>query len=190
MASRLPHRALLACALAALALAAAAAPGRAGAASLLAPQGSCAEPGPAAVGGAAREGEEAAMLCLTNYARGQLGEPVLADNPSLQASAAEKAEDILRCDSFSHYACGREFSYWIRAAGYTASPCWRIGENLAYGTSSLGGVRSIFRAWMRSPEHRANILGDFAEVGIVRDTGELEGRPGTAVWAQHFGAHC
>ncbi len=43
---------------------------------------------------------------------------------------------------------------------------------------------------MRSPEHRANILGDFAAVGIDRTAGDLEGRPGTAVWAQHFGAHC
>jgi uncharacterized protein YkwD len=184
-------RALLVCALAALAIATIGlAPGRAAAAGLLAPQGACAEPAAAATGAPAHEAEETAMLCLTNFARGRLGEPALADNPSLQVSAAEKAEDILRCDSFSHFACGREFSYWIRAAGYTASPCWRIGENLAYGTSSLGGVRSIFRAWMRSPEHRANILGDFAEVGIYRDSGDLEGRPNTAVWAQHFGAHC
>ena len=182
------RRALLATALAALALLALGA-ASASAGGLVAPPGTCPEPA-AAAGPASRETEEGAMLCLTNFARLQAGEAALEDTQQLQESATDKAEDILRCNSFSHSACGREFTYWIRASGYLSTQCWRAGENLAWGTGQYGTVRSIFRAWMRSPEHRANILGDFTQVGIDRDGGNLEGHPGTIVWTQHFGSHC
>jgi uncharacterized protein YkwD len=130
------------------------------------------------------------MLCLANYARAQAGLSQLAPDPALEGSAREKSADILNCDSFSHFACGREFSYWIRASGYTASECWRIGENLAYGTGSLSTVRAIFRGWMRSPDHRANLLGDYDQTGIDLVTGTLEGFAETRVWTEHFGSHC
>jgi uncharacterized protein YkwD len=134
--------------------------------------------------------QERAMLCMANFARAQLGLAELAPNAELEGSAREKARDILRCDSFSHYACGRDFAYWIRESGYLSTECWRAGENLAFGSGSYGSVRSIFRAWMRSPEHRENVLGDFAETGIDLVSGTLEGFAGTRVWTQHFGSHC
>ena len=118
---------------------------QAAAAGLMAPAGTCA----AAPRGAVAE--EATMLCLTNYARAQSGDPALEPAVALQDSASEKAEDIVRCDTFSHYACGREFTYWIRANGYLSSACWHVGENLAWGTGEYGTVNSIFRAWLRSP---------------------------------------
>jgi uncharacterized protein YkwD len=159
----------------------------ASAASLIAPPGAC--PGQAKLD-APVAAQERAMLCMANFARGQLDLGALTSNGELEGSAREKARDILRCDSFSHYACGREFAYWIRASGYISVECWRAGENLAFGSGSYGSVRSIFRAWMRSPEHRENILGDYAETGIDLVTGTLEGFAGTRVWAQHFGLHC
>jgi uncharacterized protein YkwD len=134
--------------------------------------------------------QEQAMLCMTNFARERSGENALADNATLEASARDKSRDILRCDSFSHYACGREFTYWMRATGYLSTECWRAGENLAWGAEEFGTVRSIFRAWMRSPAHRENILGDFTQIGIDLQTGDLEGLAGTHVWTQHFGSHC
>ena len=134
--------------------------------------------------------QERTMLCMTNFAREQFGEPALVPSPTLEASAWAKTRDVLRCDEFSHYACGREFGYWIRADGYLSTPCWRDGENLAWGVAEYGSVGSIFRAWMRSTAHRENILGDFEEIGIDLASGRLEGRPGTRVWTQHFGSHC
>jgi uncharacterized protein YkwD len=130
------------------------------------------------------------MLCMTNFARAKLGQPPLEEDVALATSATEKAADILSCDSFSHFACGREFSYWIRASGYMSSQCWHIGENLAWGAGPLGTVGSIFRAWMRSPEHRANLLGNYTQIGIDVETGTLEGHRGARVWTQHFGSHC
>ncbi|MGV1047635.1 MAG: CAP domain-containing protein [Solirubrobacterales bacterium] len=158
----------------------------AGAAGLVAPASACA---PAKLDAAAAT-QEQAMLCLTNFARSQFGEGQLEETSELQQSADEKAQDILRCDSFSHSACGREFSYWIRASGYMSAQCWRVGENLAWGTGGYGTVSSIFRAWLRSPEHRANLLGNYSQVGISLDTGDLDGHAGTHVWTQHFGLHC
>ncbi len=156
-------------------------------ANLIAPPSACPDQGTASASAAT---QEQTMLCMTNFARDRLGEPSLEDAEALDESARDKAHDILECDSFSHYACGREFTYWIRASGYMSAQCWHVGENLAWGTDSYGTVRSIFRAWMRSPEHRANILGAYSQIGIDLQTGDLSGRPGTRVWAQHFGSHC
>ncbi len=71
-----------------------------------------------------------------------------------------------------------------------SAECWRVGENLAWGVEEEGTVGSIFRAWMRSPAHRANILGDFEETGIDLRVGQLGGLTGVHLWTQHFGSHC
>lgn len=136
------------------------------------------------------EAQEATMRCMISYARSEAGLTGLADDDALEQSAADKAEDVIRCDDFSHFACGRDFTYWMQEAGYMSSPCWRVGENLAWGTDAYGTVRSIFRAWMSSPGHRQNILGDYSQTGISLQVGSLAGQPGTHVWAQHFGSHC
>lgn len=130
------------------------------------------------------------MLCMTDYARVASGQTELTTALQLEQSAGSKADDILRCDSFSHFACGRDFTYWMQQTGYTSTQCWRAGENLAWGTGGYGTVRSIFRAWMSSPGHRENILGDFVQIGIGLRVGTLAGQPRTRVWTQHFGSHC
>ncbi len=134
--------------------------------------------------------QERAMTCMVNFARRQAGLGELIDNAALAQSAHDKSLDILRCDSFSHFACEREFTFWMKETGYTAAPCWRVGENLAWGTGAQGSVRSILAAWLRSPTHRANLLGDFGETGLSLQVGTLEGLGGTRVWAQHFGSRC
>jgi len=134
--------------------------------------------------------QEQAMACMVDFARRGAGLNGLSGAPALAQSAEDKSLDVLRCDEFSHFACGREFTYWMEETGYTATPCWRVGENLAWGSGEYGTVRSIFVAWMRSPTHRANLLGDFDESGLSLEVGTLEGLPGTHVWAEHFGSHC
>lgn len=155
-------------------------------ASLVAPTSAC----PQTKLDAAPQAQQEAMLCLTNYARERVGEAALEATPQLEESAADKGADVLACDSFSHTACGREFTYWMKATGYLSVECWRAGENLAWGASEYGSVASIFRAWLRSPTHRANLLGDYAQVGINLQIGPLDGRKNVHVWTQHFGTHC
>ncbi len=102
-----------------------------------------------------------AMRCMTNYARGRSGLGPLGDAKALDRSARAKSADIIRCDEFSHEACGREWTYWIARFGYLSGSCWRAGENIAWGDGSMATVRSIFTGWVHSPGHLANILGDF-----------------------------
>jgi uncharacterized protein YkwD len=157
------------------------------ASALIAPAAAC--PGQGSLSAPAAAQEEA-MLCMTDFARTGAGLDELADAEELDRSALGKAGDVIRCDSFSHFACGREFTYWIRESGYIGEQCWHAGENLAWGTGEQGSVRSIFRAWMNSPTHRQNILGDYSQVGIGLVTGSLEGHPTARVWAAHFGTRC
>lgn len=134
--------------------------------------------------------QERAMHCMTNFARRRAGLSGYSRSAALDWSAGEKSRDIIRCDSFSHEACGRPFTFWMKRAGYTLAPCWRAAENIAWGTGSLGTVRSVFRSWIHSPGHRANILGDYRQLGVGLRVGTLEGHPDVHVWAQHFGIHC
>jgi len=155
-------------------------------ASLIAPVTAC----PDQAGAASPAAQEQAMRCMTDFARTRAGLGPLADSAQLDLSAEDKGTDVLQCDSFSHTACGREFTYWMQQSGYLSEACWHVGENLAWGVGAYGTVRSIFRAWMRSPEHRRNILGDYEAVGLDRQVGELEGQADTVVWTAHFGSHC
>ncbi len=180
MASKLAYPVVIALALLALA-----APGAG--ASLIAPAAACPNQTDAS---APLPVQEQAMRCMTDFARDGVGLGALADSAQLDLSSQAKGTDVLRCNSFSHTACGREFAFWMRQAGYLSESCWRVGENLAWGTGAYGTVRSIFRAWMRSPEHRQNILGDYEALGLNRQVGELEGQANTVVWTAHFGSHC
>jgi uncharacterized protein YkwD len=134
--------------------------------------------------------QEQAMRCMTNFARRHDGLGQFGNAAALDRSATRKTGDILRCDSFSHQACGRQFTYWMQRSGYLAARCWRAGENIAWGTESEGTVRSIFVAWLHSPEHRANLLGRYSQIGIALSVGDLEGHRGAHVWTQDFGSHC
>ena len=176
---------------AALALACVAllAPTTAGAAkleTLLAPPSSCPGQGDAEAPAAA---QMRAMRCLTNFAREARGVAPLNRVGTLDRAGLNKAADMVRCDEFSHEACGREFTYWMEHLGYLHGPCARAGENIAWGSGRLGSARSIFTAWIHSKGHRANILsGDFDDLGIGLKIGDLEGNEGAHVWTQQFGS--
>lgn len=134
--------------------------------------------------------QEQAMRCMTNFARQRAGMARFGDAAALDRSADDKAGDILRCNSFSHDACGRQFTYWMARVGYLRARCWRAAENIAWGDGAYGDVRSIFGAWIHSPEHLANILGPYGQIGIAVDVGSLGSRGDVSVWTQHFGSHC
>lgn len=125
------------------------------------------------------------MLCLVNGARGSRGLTPLSAQSSLARAADRKSGDILRCDEFSHEACGREFTYWFDRVGYRGC---REGENIAYATGSYATPRAIFKLWMHSAGHRRNILGPYREIGIGLRLGNLEGASDAHVWTQEFGS--
>ena len=134
--------------------------------------------------------QQEAMRCLIDYARHDAGLAPLSVSERLDRSAEAKSADILRCDDFDHYACGRDFNYWLGRVGYLRARCWRVGENLAWSSSPKATARQIFRLLMHSPEHRANILGSYSQVGVGLRVGNLRGHSAAHVWTQHFGSHC
>lgn len=195
MEMRRPLTLVLAAALAALAFAVLAcgalaepAPAAPGFGRLIAPTGAC--PGQGDLGAPAAR-QERTMRCMVNYARARGGLRALRRSRRLDRSAGRKSGDMLRCDDFSHEACGREFTYWMERVGFIGrDQCWRAAENIAWGSGRLGTVRSIFTAWINSEGHRENILGRFGWIGVGLRAGELEGFSGAHVWTQHFATIC
>ena len=155
--------------------------------SLIAPASACSGAGDAA---APPQAQKQAMLCMTNFARRHHGLDGLSGTLKLDRSAGLKSADIIRCDSFSHEACGRDFTFWMQRVGYIPTRCWRAGENIAWGTGAYSTVRSIFTAWMYSEDHRGNILGSYSQIGFGLRVGGLPGRDEAHVWTQQFGLRC
>jgi uncharacterized protein YkwD len=150
---------------------------------LLASEAACPRQGDVSLDAAA---QEQVMACMVNFARRQSGRPALTTDARLQDAADRKAQDIVRCQQFSHTACGRDFAFHIRAVGY---PMVAAGENIAWGSGRYGTVRSRMSGWLNSEGHRANLLGaQFTDQGIALVKATFLGRPGAQVWVNQFGA--
>ena len=138
---------------------------------LLAPEGTC---GAQTDRGASTRAQERAMRCMVNFARREQGLSGLDRTRALMRAADRKARDILRCDEFSHTACDHPFTFHMQAMGYAAG-CYGAGENIAWGSGSLGTVRATLRGWLESDGHRENLLNArYADHGIGLRTGSDE----------------
>ena len=131
-------------------------------------------------------------LCLLNIERSRRGLRPLKANRKLRRAAARHARDMDARNYFNHNSLGgSSFVDRIRRAGYLrGARSWVVGENLAWGTSTLASPRSIMRAWMNSPGHRANILNRrFKEIGVGISLGAPQGgHSNGATYATSFGA--
>jgi uncharacterized protein YkwD len=111
----------------------------------------------------------AAVICLHNADRAQRGIPALRENRRLNRSARAHSAEMVQDRYFAHASVrGGSFADRIVRAGYTTwGDDWTLGENLAWGTGSLGTPRAVEAAWMRSGAHRSNMLhADFRDVGV------------------------
>lgn len=112
--------------------------------------------------GAASDFSQATLLSATNEARATKGESALTVNDQLSQAAVAKANDMAAKNYWAHNSPdGKTPWSFISGAGYSYSVA---GENLAYGFTDGSGV---VKAWMNSPEHRANILNAaYQQVGF------------------------
>ena len=103
-------------------------------------------------------------------------------NGALNNSAQAKAQHMADNNYWAHVAPdGTQPWYFFTAAGYNYS---KAGENLAYGFSNSYTTN---QGWMNSPSHRANILGDYVEVGFgIVNAPSFQGGENTIVVA-HYG---
>jgi len=122
------------------------------------------------------------LVDLANDDREKEGAPELVVNPVLVEAAQMKADDMAAKGYFAHDSPeGIKPWHWFEKAGYAYS---YAGENLAVFFTDSAEVES---AWMNSPLHRANILGEqFTEIGIALAHGNFEGEDTTFV-VQMFG---
>jgi len=115
-----------------------------------------------------------------NRARAQNGLPALLSDAHLQRAAISHSREMLATDTFAHGAFGTRMLQFD--VSYSLA-----GENLAWGTGSLGTAHAIVAAWLASPEHRANLLRpSFRRVGVGELLGTFQGHPGAHVVTADF----
>ena len=139
--------------------------------------GAFAMPAAAAIpSGAAKE-----VVRLVNAERAKVGLPALKSNYGALKNAAQKraTELPLRFDSTHARPDGSAWhtvlkDYNVR---YTFA-----GENIAYGQKSAA---QVVQAWMDSPGHKKNILGDFTHIGVGIYESTQDGRT-RLNWSQEF----
>jgi uncharacterized protein YkwD len=132
-----------------------------------------------------------AALCLVNQERTSRGLRPLKSNRHLSQAASRHVRDMVARGYFSHDSMnGASFVDRIRKAGYVrARALPSLGEDLAWGSGTLGTPREIVESWMESPGHRANILNRrFRQAGM----GVAFGDPGAGgegvTYALDFGS--
>ena len=112
-----------------------------------------------AASAAADSGSEQGFLSAINSTRASAGLGSLKMDGGLQSHARKHTADMIAANDLYHSSSGE-----LRGA---AGSGWsKLGENVGRG----GSVSSLHRAFLDSPSHRANILGDYNYVGIGTGT--------------------
>lgn len=130
------------------------------------------------------------MECLINGTRAGHHRARLRVNWRLQRTAQRYADKMVALGFFSHVdPSGGRLAGRVKASGYTqGASYWGAGENIGWGTSTLGGAARMNSAFMASPGHRANLLRPmFRDVGVGVATGTPVGNSNGATWAIVFG---
>ena len=117
---------------------------------------------------------------LVNQERANAGLPPMKLVGGLSNAARYHADDMTHDDYFEHDSYDRingtlvkSCDWFQRIQAYYPSP---RAENIAWGYRT---PESVMAGWMNSSGHRANILGDYREIGV----GLIEWR-----WVQDFGS--
>ncbi|MBC7763337.1 MAG: CAP domain-containing protein, partial [Candidatus Saccharibacteria bacterium] len=118
------------------------------------------------------------IAALVNQARANAGLPGLIHNPAMDSVALQWANHMGAAQSMTH---NPDYSTQI-PSGWS-----RAGENVAMGQPTPAEMHT---AWMNSAGHRANILGDFTDIGIafVTVNGTTWGVEDFGKYAGHAGA--
>jgi uncharacterized protein YkwD len=133
----------------------------------------------------------AAILCLHNQIRAENDLPALRESKRLRKAALGHSKDMVKDGFFEHTTPeGVTMVDRILKAKYVGEDeGWVLGENLAWGTGSLGTPRGAVDAWMDSPGHRANVLKKaYREMGVGVVAGVPVSDAAGATYTVDFGA--
>lgn len=133
------------------------------------------------------DANEKAMLDLHNKQRATKGLGSLCVHPALQRAAEAHSKDMIDNDYFSHTSQDGTTAFQrMKREGYNYRTA---GENIAFGSGSLGAPANIFKNWMNSDGHRRNIMNkSYREIGIGAVTGTYGSYSNTTMWTTDFGA--
>jgi uncharacterized protein YkwD len=108
------------------------------------------------------------VLTEMNATRRAHGLAPLRSSAALNAAAADHSREMARNGYFSHDSADGS-PFWKRVQRYYPSGSgrgWSVGENLLWSSPSIGAAGAI-RAWLKSHEHRRNMLDPrWRDVGI------------------------
>jgi uncharacterized protein YkwD len=124
---------------------------------------------------------EKQVLQLVNKQRAAQHLTPFRAQASLVRSARGHTHNMATVPFFSHFSPnGRTPGQRDIAAGYGTRGfhSWSIGEAIAWGSGLYASPAQIVRDWMKSPPHRAILLGHFRDAGIGVAVGAYE-RGGT-----------
>jgi uncharacterized protein YkwD len=138
------------------------------------------------------DAKEKKTFALHNEIRRNHHLPAFCVHPTLQKAAREHSTDMIRKDYFSHDTKGRNETAEARIKRFGYTPrgynFYMVGENIAYGSGTYGEPNSIMNSWMKSQDHRHNILnGKYREIGIGVSTGTWQGHDGVSMYTADFG---
>jgi len=126
-------------------------------------------------------GDEQALFALTNTDRAAAGLPALVEDTYLHKEAQWRVQDMATRDYFAHEIPpdGKMVFAYMSADGY----CYQVaGENIGESNYGDDATTQIEIAFMKSPEHRDNILGAWTRLGV----GAYRSASGLKLWAVLF----
>jgi uncharacterized protein YkwD len=125
-------------------------------------------------------GSAASLLRAVNATRASFGLRPLRLDAHLRTAAQAHTMDMLHHGYFAHGDFhGRMVAFHVHGPA--------AGEDLAWGSGSYGEAQMIVRAWLASPEHRANLLRPgFSRIGIGVARGTFLGYGGATVVTADF----
>ncbi|MFC7479696.1 CAP domain-containing protein [Luedemannella flava] len=120
------------------------------------------------------------VLALTNAERAREGCGALRRDAKLVQAARAHSKDMAKNKYFSHTGLDKSSpGQRIERAGYHADAGW--AENIAFGYAS---PEAVMEGWMKSPDHRRNIL----DCGLkALGVGVGRAADGRYYWTQDFG---
>lgn len=135
---------------------------------------------PAVAGASTQTSSESSLLQAINRVRVAYHLRALRYDATLARAARAHSAEMLRAGTFAHGAFTSRMIHFGVHGPFA-------GENLAWGTGSYGSADGIVKAWLASPEHRANLLRPgFRRIGLGELTGNFLGAHGANVVTADF----
>lgn len=114
-----------------------------------------------------------AVIGQTNQERAERHIPVLEGNRALNTIAHKRLADMLEKRYFAHTSPSGEDVADIAESFHYDYSC--IGENLARG--NFKNADDLVGFWMKSPQHRKNLLSrDYKDIGVAISRESVGGR--------------